>query len=83
MSDGSVVLWDVVEKRLLHSLRHQVAVDIGGQVYFLAFSRDGQLLATGSENNTVKVWDVATGIERATLHFTRRQGHTARQRRSP
>jgi len=67
MSDGSVVLWDVVEKRLLHSLRHQVATDMGGQVYFLAFSRDGRRLATGSVNNTVKVWDVTSGREQATL----------------
>ena len=33
----------------------------------VAVSRDGKLLATGSEDKTVKVWDVATGREVATL----------------
>jgi len=66
MSDGRVVLWDVIEERVLHSLRHQGS-GAGGEVYFLAFSRDGRLLASGSTNNSVKLWDVATGGERATL----------------
>ncbi|MFI5457998.1 MAG: protein kinase [Isosphaerales bacterium] len=66
MSDGRVVLWDVMEEHVLHSLRHQGS-GAGGEVYFLAFSRDGRLLASGSPNNSVKLWDVATGGERATL----------------
>jgi WD40 repeat protein len=40
-------------------------------VWALAFSPDGQTLATGGFDETVKLWDVGTGQERATL-----QGHT-------
>jgi WD40 repeat protein len=36
-------------------------------VYALAFSHDGGLLASGSADETSKVWDVTTGRELATL----------------
>lgn len=40
-------------------------------VYSVAFSPDGRLLASGSDDNTVKLWEVATGREVRTL-----TGHT-------
>src|SRR4051794_25806481 len=40
-------------------------------VYSLAYSQDGKTLASGSRDKTIKLWDVATGKERATL-----EGHT-------
>ncbi len=37
----------------------------------VAFSPDGKTLASGSYDNTIKLWDLATGQARATL-----SGHT-------
>src|SRR5438445_10193414 len=42
-----------------------------GLIYSLAFSPDGKLLATAGFDNTVKLWDFATGKEPRTL-----TGHT-------
>jgi hypothetical protein len=38
-----------------------------GPVTSVAFSPDGQLIVSGSYDNTVRVWDVTTGAERHTI----------------
>src|SRR5690242_16035002 len=43
-----------------------------GLVHAVAFSPDGKILATASFDNTVKLWDYASGKEINTL-----KGHTA------
>src|SRR5262245_36013265 len=45
--------------------------DTATGVSALAFSRDGKLLVTGGWDRAVRLWDVATGKEKATL-----KGHT-------
>src|SRR3712207_5125963 len=42
-----------------------------GPIYSIAYSPDGQMIASAGEGATVKVWDVATGVVIRTL-----SGHT-------
>ena len=60
-SKGTVKLWDVSTRQQIATLPH------GDHVYSVSFSRDGMLLASGSEDRTVKLWDVATRGHIATL----------------
>ena len=53
--NSNLVLWDVVRKQQLASLVQHTAL-----LRAVAFSSDGSLLATGAQDNTVVVWDVAT-----------------------
>lgn len=64
-SHETAQLWDVSDPRkprLLHTLAGH-----SDRVRSVAFSCDGTQLATGSTDNTVKLWDVATGQLHRTL----------------
>ncbi len=55
-------VWATETGDLLHTLRgHQK------EIVCLAFSPQGDLIATGSMDHTAKLWDVETGIELCTL----------------
>jgi WD40 repeat protein len=59
---GEVTIWDWEGRRRLVALRgHR------GGITVLAFAPDGSRLASSDSAGIVKLWDVATGQERATL----------------
>src|SRR5204862_6141215 len=74
--DGTVKLWDAkrLDKKHLdetNDARRTIRTRVAGPSLNVAFSPDGRWLATGGEENTVKIWDVQTGGELRTL-----RGHT-------
>jgi WD40 repeat protein/serine/threonine protein kinase len=54
--------WRQCHRRLLKTLERHT-----DSVYAVAFSPDGQTLASGSGDSTVRLWDVASGLERICL----------------
>lgn len=62
-----ILLWDTERKGLLRRLEGHTDT-----VLCVAWSTDGELLVSGSADNTIKVWNVETGRELYTL-----EGHKA------
>ena len=60
--DGTVKLWDVLASEDPQTLRGR-----GNIVRAVAYSPDGHILASACQDDTVKLWDAATGQEIRTL----------------
>jgi WD40 repeat protein len=64
--DYTIQVWDVATGAVLHTLkveRSEFATQPGDWAiaFSVAFSPDGKILASGNYDNTVKLWDIATG----------------------
>ena len=76
--DGTVKLWDLATGTHTTILKghwfplSSVEYSLDGTIA-VAFSPDGTMLASGARDNTVKLWEVATGRNTATFY-----GHTGR-----
>ncbi|KAK6525825.1 hypothetical protein TWF281_010868 [Arthrobotrys megalospora] len=74
-NDGTVRIWDVATKGILGATKTpwappQTLETHAGSVCVVKFSRDGEVLASGSSDGAVQIWNVAT---RAPIHILK--GH--------
>src|SRR5262249_24868230 len=68
-TDSSIHVWDIPNKRLMHTLTQEV----GTHFFTPAWSPDGRRLAASNDAGVLTLWDMDTGQERLTL-----RGNTAR-----
>ncbi len=70
--DGNIYLWDVTRGELTQKLENQNLMHGQANMYpphihSVSFSTDGQMLASGGPDNTIRLWDVVTGVKKQTL----------------
>jgi WD40 repeat protein len=65
--DGAVKIWDGTRLDEKQEPPHTLQARVPGPSVNVAFSPDGQRLATGGEENTVIIWDMETSVDRLTL----------------
>jgi len=68
--EESALLWDLSADRIEQSFRGHAGPLTAG-----AISPDGRRVATGSQNGTTKIWDVATGRQLITLEHQQAANH--------
>ena len=68
---GEVVLWDLQANKVDKLLVDKLLLGHNDRIYSLAFSPTGEILAGGSRDTTIRLWDVSTGELKQTF-----VGHT-------
>jgi WD40 repeat protein len=63
-NDKTIKLWDLAKQKVLTLKGHS---DWFGGINSIAFSPNGKILASGSKDKTIKLWQVDTGKEICTL----------------
>ena len=62
-ADSTICLWDTTSGQLVHTLTGH-----DGAVWTVDFSADGRLLVSGSEDGSLRLWDVQQGRELQTIN---------------
>jgi WD40 repeat protein len=82
-----IFVWESVSGRKIAQMGHKRSLSGGtktGSVTAIAFSPDGKWLATGGAENSVRLWEPATGREIARLiHGTAAKGYVTKVAFSP
>jgi dipeptidyl aminopeptidase/acylaminoacyl peptidase len=64
---NTIFVWNAASGKELCQCKGHPSGHNPGWVYALAFSPDGKTLFSGSEDRTVRLWEIATGKERSRL----------------
>ena len=69
--DGRIYLWDVIKGELRQKIEQNLTRVKANwyplRIHSVSFSSDGKLLASGGPDNTIRVWNVVTGVQKQTL----------------
>lgn len=63
---GTIIIWDKQTKSILRKIA------VKGRVDSIALAADGKMLASAGEDSVIRLWDVATGVQKRQL-----AGHTS------